>query len=201
LGANLISFRLPTMIPQELLEAIMNRDRYYRSQIIYLETTINTQISECIAWHFCQDEKKHLAFMALLFNRGEIPFSKKIDIFEFILKKDYPDLYAECKGFISKLNALRRIRNKFAHSSLVLDDLIKLHKQKVENGIYIRTLDREGNKKDEFFSEDDLKARTDEYTDLMFELIKLTWEFERRAKGKEPRSLAQAWESLFEHED
>jgi hypothetical protein len=186
------------MIPQEILEAIFARDRYYRSQIIYLATTIETQISECIAWHFCGDEKKRLAFMALLFNRSEITFSKRIDILEFILKTDYPDLYDETKGMISKLNTFRRLRNKFAHSNIVVDDLKKLQKQKADAGIYIRTLDNRGNTQDEFFSEEDLKARTNEYADLMFEMVKLTWEFENRAKGKKPRKLADAWEVFNE---
>jgi hypothetical protein len=185
------------MIRKEILETVFKRDRYYRSQIIYLATTVDELISECIAWHFCQDEKKHLAFMSLLFNRGEVSFSKKIDIFKFILKNEYSDLYEETKGLTNKITALREIRNKFAHSTLAMDlnNLLK-----ADTGIYIRVLDRRGNKEDVFFSEDDLKANTDEYAGLMMKLMELKFEFERRAKGCKHGKLTEVWKNLLEEE-
>lgn len=184
------------LIPKEILEKVYNRDRQYRSQIIYLATIIDDYISQCIAWHFCTDPKKHLAFMSLLFNRGEVPFSKKIDIFEFILKNEYPDLHKETKGLKNKLEKLRELRNKFAHSTLALE-LDKL--KKADAGIYITKLGRKGEQEVEFLSEEDLKAQTDEYSEMMLRLMELSWEFEHRAKGRTPRKLTEVWN--FDEDD
>lgn len=185
-----------SLLLEKLREKIFSRDRQYRAQLIYLATTIDDYISQCIAWHFCTDPKKHLAFMSLLFNRGEVPFSKKIDIFEFILKTEYPDLHQETKGLKDKLDKLRELRNTFAHSTLAME-LDKL--KKADTGIYVTKLGRKGAKEVEFFSEEDLKARTDEYSNMLFRLMELAWEFERRAKGRKPRKLTEAWN--FDEED
>jgi hypothetical protein len=183
-------------ILEKLREQVFSRDGQYRAQIIYLATTIDDYISQCIAWHFCSDPKKHLAFMSLLFSRGEIPFSKKIDILDFILEHEYPDLYKETKGLRKKLDKLRELRNWFAHSTLAME---VEHLKKANTGIYVTKLGRKGVKEVEFFSEEDLKIRTNEYADLMLRLMELSWEFERRAKGRTPRKLVEAWN--FDEED
>ncbi len=184
------------LILEKLREEIFSRDTQYRAQIIYLATIIDDYISQCIAWHFCSDPKKHIAFISLLFGRGEVSFNKKIDIFEFILKNEYPDLHKESKGLKNKLGELRELRNTFAHSTLAME---LDHLKKAHTGIYVTKLGRKGTKEVEFYSEDDLKARVNKYSDLMLRVMELSWEFERRAKGRKARTLAEAWN--FDEED
>jgi hypothetical protein len=181
---------------QKLREELFSRDKQYRAQIIYIQTIIDDYVGQCIAWHFCPDPKKHLAFMSLLFVQGEVSFRKRIVILDFILKHEYPDLYKETKALVKKLDKLRELRNWFAHSTLAME---LDHLKKANTGIHITRLGSKGTKEVVYFSEEDLEARINEYSDLMFKVMELSWEFERRAKGRTPRKLTDAWN--FDEED
>ncbi len=134
---------------QRHLELTFKYDRMYRSQIIYEATAIEGQIESIIASHYCPDEERHLSFISLLFNRAEVPLSKKIEILEVLLKDHYPDLLEELPGLINKLDSIRRLRNKFAHAELLLDEE-KL--KEVPKGVYLRRIDRNGKVVTDFIS-------------------------------------------------
>jgi hypothetical protein len=67
------------------IRLIFDFDRANRAHIIYEATALYKEIGEITAWHFYPDETKHLSFIALMFQRAEVSFSKKIEIFERIL--------------------------------------------------------------------------------------------------------------------
>jgi hypothetical protein len=175
------------------LEAALKLDSFFRSQIIYIATAIEGVVGEAIAWHFCPDEEKHLLFMALLFQRAEVPFSKKIDIIEYLLKNNYSDLNQDYAGIINKLNSVRRLRNKFAHSELVLDEE---RLKEVDKGVYLRYLNRDGVVVEELLSTEETNKRLEEARDLRWFVIYLLEEIKNRATGKEHNQFKPLLEEL-----
>lgn len=175
---------------KDIFDTARGLDMMYRSEVLYTAIVAEELVGECIARHFCADDEKHLTFMALLFNRGEVTFSKKLEIFEFIFKASYPDLYALQPQLTNQLNSLRRLRNKFAHADLA-------HNKEVsdESGkkIFLRYLNRDGKMVEELLREHDLRERLSEGRDLLYTLIYLSAEFRHRTNGGLPRT----WEAIF----
>ena len=165
-------------------------DNFWRASFIDAATVIEEQISRCIAWHYCENEEKHLEFIALLFNRGEVPFSKKIEIFEFLFKAHYSDLHKALPNLITRTNSLRRLRNKFAHSEFVKGE----GRKKARDGTLIRYLNRDGKMIDELISFDDIANRHSDSYGLMTDYLYLTFEFKHRAKGGKPHRWVDLWD-------
>lgn len=178
---------------QKYVELTFDYDRMMRSQIIYEATALEGQIENIIASHFCPDEDKHLSFVSLLFNRAEVPFSKKIDILEFLLKQHYPDILNELPGLINKLNSVRRLRNKFAHAELVLDE-DKLNE--IPKGVYLRSVDRDGKVTTDFMPADEGSKRITNANSLGFFIFFLYLEIQKRAKGEEHNQFAGVFKAL-----
>ena len=170
---------------QDGLDDAFDRDIHYRTSFIHAATVIEELMGHCIAWHFCEDEEKHLAFMSLLFIRGEITFSKKIEIFEFIFKESYPDLYEEVPDLINKLHSLRRMRNKFAHTGLMTSK----DKEQVGKALLLRYLNRNGKMVDEVISDKDLRYQLAISNEMCWTFIYLFDEIRHRARGGEPRKI------------
>jgi len=109
---------------QDALEARIqlarDHDRLVRSQIVYEAITLESVVDRIIATHFCSDESKHPAFFSFIFRDGEISFSNKIRILKKILGASYPSLAKISSALAKKLDSMRDLRNKFAHSELVL---------------------------------------------------------------------------------
>ena len=106
----------------EHIQRILAYDRLFRSQLLYQAISLEGVVDEIIAWHFCPDPMKHGLFMALLFREGEIGFAKKIRILRRLHRASYPDLDEPFKFLLKRLELLRELRNKFAHSRLVMPD-------------------------------------------------------------------------------
>ena len=49
-------------------------------------------------------------------DKNELTFSKKIEMFERFLQKKFPDFLRLQPDFINRLNRIRKLRNRFAHS-------------------------------------------------------------------------------------
>jgi hypothetical protein len=177
-------------VSKDIFDTARGLDMMYRSEALYTAIVAEELVSECIAWHFCADEEKHLTFMALLFNRGEVPFSKKLEIFEFILKASYPDLYALHPQLINQLNSLRRLRNKFAHADLAHDREVSDESGKK---IFLRYLNRDGKMVEELFRERELRGKLSEGSTLLYTLLYILAEFKHRAFGGSSRT----WEEIF----
>lgn len=104
------------------IQTILEYDRLFRSQLIYEAIALEGQLDKIIAWHFCPDEAKHGLLFSLVFREGQIGFSAKIQVIRKLLKHAYPEL-REGFGHLPKaLDRLRALRNKFAHSEVVLPD-------------------------------------------------------------------------------
>jgi hypothetical protein len=104
------------------VEIILRYDRVFRSQILYEAIALEAVLDSIIAQYFCPDKAKHPAFVSFIFQEGEISFGKKIRMVANIMKHSYPDL-KEAFGFLPKrLDVLRQLRNKFAHSEVVLPE-------------------------------------------------------------------------------
>lgn len=134
---------------------LLDREGYYRSRTIHAAAIVDDLLGRCIAWHFCQEEAKHLSFIALIFNRAEVSFSKKIEIFGFILKSEYTDLFQELPQLINNLESLRKLRNKFAHTEL----MSAIQKQGVGNGIHLKYINRDGKEVEEIITEKELRKK------------------------------------------
>ena len=102
-------------ILERLHDKSLKLDHDIRSQIIFSSIMVENEIENIITTHFCRERNPAPLFKSLIFGVGEVTFSKKITILEKILEVAYPDLWKECKWVISRLNAIRRLRNKFAH--------------------------------------------------------------------------------------
>jgi hypothetical protein len=175
MGANDAAF-------QARVQSLFEYDRLIRSHTIYEATAIEGVIENIIAWHFCPEEEKHLSFTALMFVRAEIPFSKKIDILERLLKDHYRDILDDIPGIINDLNSLRRFRNKFAHNELIIEE-DKL--EVIPTGIWLRSLNRDGVVVEEFISSEDADKRIAAAYNLRWYMFYIMLEVEIRVVGGE----------------
>ncbi len=134
-------------------------DQNTRTQIIYNGIYLDELVGEIIAWHFCPSEEKHLWFKSLIFRTGELSFSKKIDILKEILKHSYPDIFDATRGLIERLHEIRRMRNDFAHSELIINESKLLENfGKPPKGICLRSI-KKGGMTEAFYSEADMKEQ------------------------------------------
>jgi hypothetical protein len=161
-------------------------DRMVRSHILYEAIALEGMVDQVIAWHFCPNEEKHIWFSSLIFRKGEVTFSKKIEILETILKQFYPDINADMPGLVTRLQNIRKIRNEFAHSELVLDEDKLL--EKVPEGIYLRSI-KDGKVIEKFFRQEDMNERVKLANNLGMFLLYLYLEVRNRVEGKEHNTL------------
>jgi hypothetical protein len=172
--------------------SLIDHEGFYRSRIIDAATVVDELLSRCIAWYFCQDEAKHLSFIALIFNRAEVTFSKKIEIFGFIFRSQYADLCQELPQLINKLESLRKLRNKFAHTELMSSS----QKQRAGSGIHLRYINRDGKQVEEAFTEIELREKISSAYELTWNLSYLVFEFRHRAMGGKPHKFIELWDVI-----
>jgi hypothetical protein len=92
-------------------------DQEARGKIIYAAVRVESVIEQIIAEHFC-DKKDQAMFISLLFIVGQITFSQKLIILKKLFKEYYPDLLTTFPKIFSRLDKLRELRNKLAHSKI-----------------------------------------------------------------------------------
>jgi hypothetical protein len=165
---------------QHHVKLVFDYDRIIRSHAIYESTAIEGTVESIIAWHFCPDEEKHLSFVALIFVTTELTFSKKIDILERLLKNSYPDILKDVPNIINELTSLRKFRNKFAHNELILDN-----DKVTADGLWLRSMNRDGKVIEEFISSKDADARIKSAQNLRWYIFYVMLEIQNRVTGKE----------------
>jgi hypothetical protein len=96
-------------------------DRMVRSHVIYEAIALEGVVEQIITTHFCQEELRDYGFSRYCFE-GEISFKNKIRILRTLLKTCYPDIRERVPLLPGKLDRIRQLRNKFAHSALSLKE-------------------------------------------------------------------------------
>jgi hypothetical protein len=175
------------------LEKLFDYDRVIRSHAIYEATAIEGMVETLIAIHFCPNKQKHLSFVSLLFGRGEVPFSKKIDILQHLLQTDYPDILKTVPELINELNSLRRFRNKLAHHELVTEE-DKL--ESTPSGIWLRSVNRNGKVVEEFISSTHADKILKNAVLLRCKILYVQSEVFERSSGGQTNEYKGVWESL-----
>jgi hypothetical protein len=104
------------------LKLTFDYDKLIRSRVIQAAIAVEKELEGIITWHFCPDKAKHLSFMSLFFQEGQISFSMKTEIAKKMLKKEYPEIFKEIKSIFTQIENLRTLRNKVAHCELVIPE-------------------------------------------------------------------------------
>ncbi len=178
---------------QQGLEKLFDIDRLVRSHVIYEAISVESIIDRIISWHFCPDETKHLWFQSLLFREGEVGSSKKIRMLKKLLPDCYPDIFEKVPGLINKLDDIRGIRNKFAHSELVLDeDKVKKADGK---GVFLRSV-KDGKIVEEFISVETAEKIVNDNSYFKFLMVIIWMEIQNRAQGKNDETLVKVIEQI-----
>lgn len=178
------------------LKKIRKYEQKIRTAIISVAISLESEIEQIIAWHFCQDESKHLLFLSLMFNDGQVTLSQKIVILRKLFRESYPDLYQQFSGIFSQLDKIRELRNKLAHSQHTIPELrIGKKIEKPQKGIHLEYY-KNGKSVSEFISlqtveEISHKARV--YPELLFYIRE---EIKSRIQGKRNANLRYAVDSL-----
>ena len=102
------------------VQSALQLDRLVRSYTLHQAISIEWVIDNIIATHFCHKKEEYPLFFSLIFREGEITFSAKIKILKKLLKLKYPDINKQFPKLIKRLDVFRDVRNKFAHSGIVL---------------------------------------------------------------------------------
>ncbi len=99
---------------EKILNRLYRLDIKLRGKFLFHVTGLETIIDDVIATHFLSDdEDKHSFFTSLILH--EIDLHAKIRVLLEILKK-YPELQLELKSLEKKLEKIKKLRNRFAHS-------------------------------------------------------------------------------------
>lgn len=173
--ANLIMVDVPKHI-----QIILEYDRLFRSHLLYEAIELEGRLDKIIAWHFCSDEAKHGLLFSLVFREGEIGFSAKIQVLRKLLKNAYPDLKDAFGYMASALHRLRALRNKFAHSQVVLPN----DPQAVEEatGVTLKYF-KDGREVEEFVSREAVDRQMEECKYLGVVAVILELLIEKRSCG------------------
>jgi hypothetical protein len=105
---------------EQLYEMFQRREKFdqeARGKIIYAAVRVESVIEQIIAEHFC-DEKDKAMFISLMFIVGQVTFSQKLIILKKLFKEFYPDLLKLFPKMFNRLEKLRELRNKLAHSRI-----------------------------------------------------------------------------------
>jgi hypothetical protein len=119
------------------------------SEIVQKAVLIEAKLEVIIAFHFCDDRDKWLSFRSLIFHDGEITFSQKIRICQKLFKEHYPLIYEQVSPMFKRLDKIRELRNKLAHSKILPPEFNdpQVYMEYYKNGQIIKELvDSETNK-------------------------------------------------------
>lgn len=189
--------------PQDEIEAITAEayqyDQEIRSRVIYNAIAIESDIEQIIAWHFCHDEGKHILFISLMFNDGQITFSQKIVILKKLLRDSYPDIYLQFSGIFSQLNKIRELRNKLAHTKLRIPfeyfHPMRKTPDRPQKGLYLEYY-KDGKVINEFIPAEKVEGIMEKAVVLEYFLYYLQMEITNRVLGKYNSNFKLAVDSL-----
>jgi len=155
---------------EEVLE-IYNRINGDKSRFLSICTGLENAIEVLIAHYYALGDEDYKNFLGVIFaNDVELTFSKKINMLERFLKKYLPEYLKDKPDFIQKLNRVRKLRNKYAHSiNLTPEELTAFIGKKYYKLGFIE----EGVPKEETVSSEDILARNTEAGELLQEISNL----------------------------
>lgn len=162
------------------IQVILEYDRLFRSHLLYEAIALENLVDKMIAWYFSAEESKHALMFSLVFREGEIGFSVKIQILRKLLKKAYRDLQPAFGYLPRALDELRVLRNKFAHSEVVLPD--DPPEASIADGVTLRYL-RGGTKVEEFIPRAVVDRQMEKCEFLQVVAIVLSILIEKRSRG------------------
>jgi len=174
-------------------------DQEIRSHAIYKAVAIESDIEQIIAWHFCHDESKHILFISLMFNEGQITFSQKLAILKKLLRDSYSDIYLKYSGIFSQLDKIRELRNKLAHTKIRIPYEyiypMRATTDRPQKGLYLEYY-KDGKVINEFIPAEKVKEIMEKARVLEYFLDYLHMEIKNRALGKYNSNFKLAVESL-----
>lgn len=163
----------------EKIEELYNIINGDKSRVLSICTGLENAIEILIAGYYSLGEDDYRKFLSVIFSDdAELSFSKKIKMFEKFLKEYLPEFLKEKPDFIKKLNRIRRLRNKFAHS-------INLEPKELEpflgKNYYKIGFIENGVPKEETISVPDLLTRMDEVDSILKEIQGLQDKVDKKA--------------------
>jgi hypothetical protein len=163
------------------IQLVLDYDRLFRSQVLYEGIALESAVDQVIAWHYCSEPYKHASLFSFVFRDGEITFGKKIRILSSIMKESYPELAETFSSLRKQLDRLRVMRNKFAHSELVLPE--NPPDPKSAAGVTLRYYEK-GKEKEAFVPKADIDRLVDDCRQLHLAALMLCEILKRRALKK-----------------
>lgn len=179
---------------QKHLRRTLEYDRLVRSELLHKAIVIDGVIAKIIAWHFCHNENDHPLFFSV-FDIGELSFSKKIRMLNKLLKFYYSDLHEKYSEELKKLDKFRELRNKFAHSELVLptEPLPEILPDKIE----LRYL-KDGKNVTESITIEDANKKVKEAFELWLRLLIIECGVSNQVTGRRDEKMQEAIKAMAE---
>jgi len=160
----------------EELYNVINGDK---SRFLSICAGLENALELLIAGYYTLGEDDYKKFLSVIFaDDAELSFSKKIKMFERFLKKYYPEFLSEKPDFIQKLNRIRKMRNRFAHSiNLTPEELQPFLGKKYFKLGFIE----DGVPKEDTISFDEILARNTEAETVLHEISELQEKISQKA--------------------
>ena len=106
-----------TKTEKNIYKKHLEKVQYFRTVIIEGATTLETQLEWIISSYFSKDSNNYALFNYLFFGENiQLGFHDKILMFEKLLGTSMKDVHKKYPDLLTKLNRIRKVRNRFAHS-------------------------------------------------------------------------------------
>ncbi|TSA18822.1 MAG: hypothetical protein D4R72_01275 [Nitrosopumilales archaeon] len=167
------------------LDSLHELDVHFRGSYLIGSNWIEFLISDIITIHsFPKDVSNRLILFSNIINNDK--FSMKIkNLFE-LLEKDYPELYSKYSELQIKLNEIRKLRNKFAHS--VIDNSDEFLARKQFDRILLRAY-VDGGKQFYEVTNDDIKKELAFVTKVTMSLIEIQQHIQITKQVEYPKTM------------
>ena len=137
----------------------------------FIEQTIwiDHLLSDMLAVFFCADQSKRALLFSEVLTGQDFRFSTRISLLEAVLEKLRPDLAKPAESLIKKLDKIRRLRNRLAHSHLnaTREEIAKLGEHKRITFCFYE----DGERKEQTISEEEWRVRMAETSEVMQALL------------------------------
>jgi len=136
-----------------------------KSKINSLASRLEHMIELVIGGYYSQDDQDYKDSSYIIFHDdNELSFHKKIKMLERFLERKFPQFLKDNSDLINRMNRVRKLRNKFAHSiNLSNED----HKQFVGKPYFELVYIEEGATKHEQFTWEDIRLRIQDFESLL----------------------------------
>lgn len=136
----------------------------FMDQTIWLDTII----TGLLVLYFTEDEKKQSVLSEALTGR-DFSFSARIELLENVVKLSFPAFVSTHLDLFTKLDKIRRFRNRLAHAQLdTSDEFLAKGGEKIRLTFY-----ENGEAKHQVITFADVKTRLAECSQVMLQLVEL----------------------------